>query len=89
MRLETSSGVLKTSMSESTSRALHEIANCVAVLSNKLARVRRACSVKDSASALGTSAADAGTTPSTSAGQSFKEVPQTRDFFQVIVFLDL
>lgn len=59
---------LTTSLSESTSGAQRKIANCVAMLSNRLAGVREGNSDKPSVSASGTSSAAAVTAPSTSVG---------------------
>lgn len=70
------SGDLKTSLSEPTLGAQREIANYVAMLPSRLARVFAIRSVKPAASSSGTSAAAAGTAPSASAGQSSKKGPQ-------------
>lgn len=69
------SGILQTSLLESTSGEQREIANSVTILSGRLASVRETISVKPS-SVLKTSAAVTDTAPSTSAGASSKESPQ-------------
>lgn len=69
-------GRLKTSLLESTLGAQREVANFVAMMSNRLASVREGSSVKHAAFVLGISAAAAGTAQSTSAGPSSKKGPQ-------------
>lgn len=70
------SGELKTFLLQATSVAQREIANCIAMLSYRMAIVREASPVKSSASALGAIAAAAGTAPSTSKCPSVEEGPQ-------------
>lgn len=66
-------GGLKTSLSASTSGAQRELANCVAMLSNRVASAREASSVQPSAFASGMTAAASVAAPSTATGQSSKE----------------
>lgn len=68
-------GNLKIFLLESTKSARRKIVNCVAILSNPLTGVLEDSSVKPSASVLNTSAAAAGTPPSTSAVPNSKEIP--------------
>lgn len=69
-------GRLKMSLSKSTSGAHQEIANCVALLFNRLTSIRESISVKSSASALRASTTAAGTALLTLAGPSYTEGPQ-------------
>lgn len=67
---------------QSTSCAQGNTANCVAMLSKRLANVRKPSSGKPSSSGLRTSRAVAGPAPWTSAGPSSKEIPSSLDTFR-------